>query len=202
MEERGRCAAPATAAAARRTGPRHGKAEGHVHVLQVLGLRCAEVESVGSKLLSQETAGLKVAHDGLCEVVLARVVSQGTQVHVKEVFVLPERRLGHLFVPKRVVGEGAGVDRARGGHHEAAGPQEALAGHHIGLKHALVDQEEAHGLRYDHVHLLGQLDLLHLTCKRAARAGTQQWVSARAAAAGGRRARGACGRVRGGAHPR
>ena len=76
---------------------------------------------------------------------------------------VPEVDLCDLFHVEGLVHEGRHVQVSPGREHLPAPVSlEPLLGVQIRLEHPLVEQHVSHGLGYDHVHLLGKLDLLDL----------------------------------------
>ena len=101
-----------------------------------------EVELVGRRRLAERRLGREVAHDGLAEVLLERVLVQGREVDAVEIARQPERRLGLLLLPEGAVRDGLHEDRARRRQHEPAGPQEPVPRGDERLEHPLVHEQE------------------------------------------------------------
>mmetsp|Transcript_36427 Transcript_36427/g.111673 ORF Transcript_36427/g.111673 Transcript_36427/m.111673 type:complete len:363 (-) Transcript_36427:304-1392(-) len=131
------------------------EAERHGEVPEVRRRTDAEVELVRRFIVRHGNLRRKIAHDGLAEVLVQRGLVKRREVDAVKVRRAPERRFRLLLLPELAVGDGLHENRPARRHHEAVGPQEAVARRDEGLEHALVDEEEAERLRDDDVDVLG-----------------------------------------------
>ena len=131
----------------------HGRghqAQGHDDTLQLDHCHAAKIDHLGLGPAYQ-AAGRHGINDDLPEEAIRRRPLQAAQVDAIKVGLAPEGGLGIQLGVQGGVAERGDVDAAERWEHAAARLEQGVPGPDVRLQHALVQQQRAHGLAYQHV---------------------------------------------------